>query len=59
MEATAVEPEFQKLYSYLFDLEHEGFPVEEMDRPKPNAIFVVNFDKVHYANLDTSQQSLS
>ncbi|KAG8370534.1 hypothetical protein BUALT_Bualt14G0127000 [Buddleja alternifolia] len=46
VEATAVEPEFQKLYSYLFDLEHEGFPVEEMDRPKPNAIFVVNFDKV-------------
>ncbi|KAG8370537.1 hypothetical protein BUALT_Bualt14G0127300 [Buddleja alternifolia] len=46
VEATAVEPELQKLYSYLFDIEHEGFPVEEMDRPKPSAIFMVNFDKV-------------
>ncbi|KAL0457511.1 UNVERIFIED_CONTAM: hypothetical protein Slati_1090300 [Sesamum latifolium] len=46
VEATAVEPEFEKLYSYLFDIEHEGYPVEEMDRPRPTAIFVVNFDKV-------------
>ncbi|KAL8481336.1 hypothetical protein ACS0TY_027740 [Phlomoides rotata] len=46
VEATAVEPEFEKLYSYLFDLENGGYPVEEMDRPKPTAIFVVNFDKV-------------
>ncbi|KAK4425967.1 hypothetical protein Salat_1790700 [Sesamum alatum] len=46
VEATAVEPEFEKLYSYLFDVENEGYPVEEMDRPRPTAIFVVNFDKV-------------
>ncbi|KAG6428284.1 hypothetical protein SASPL_112535 [Salvia splendens] len=46
VEATAVEPEFEKLYSYLFDLENGGFPVEETDRPRPTAIFVVNFDKV-------------
>ncbi|PIN07775.1 hypothetical protein CDL12_19642 [Handroanthus impetiginosus] len=46
VEATAVEPEFEKLYSYLFDLENRAFPVEEMDRPRPTAIFVVNFDKV-------------
>ncbi|KAL0348572.1 UNVERIFIED_CONTAM: hypothetical protein Sangu_1085000 [Sesamum angustifolium] len=46
VEATAVEAEFEKLYSYLFDIEHEGYPVEEMDRPRPTAIFVVNFDKV-------------
>ncbi|KAG9153135.1 hypothetical protein Leryth_012386 [Lithospermum erythrorhizon] len=46
VEATAVEPEFQKLYSYLFDMEHGGLSVEEMDRPWPNAIFIVNFDKV-------------
>lgn len=58
MEATAVEPEFEKLYSYLFDLENGGYPVEEMDRPKPTAIFVVNFDKVNFLNLDISLQCL-
>ncbi|KAL2229668.1 uncharacterized protein LOC105178880 [Sesamum indicum] len=46
VEATSVEAEFEKLYSYLFDVEHEGYPVEEMDRPRPTAIFVINFDKV-------------
>ncbi|CAA0829411.1 Unknown protein [Striga hermonthica] len=49
VEATTMEPEFEKLYSYLFDIEdidNEGHPVEEMDRPKPTAIFMVNFDKV-------------
>ncbi|KZV40058.1 hypothetical protein F511_24724, partial [Dorcoceras hygrometricum] len=46
VEATTVEPEFLKLYSYLFDLENTGYQAEEMDRPWPNAIFVVNFDKV-------------
>lgn len=51
VEATAVEPEFEKLYSYLFDLENGGFPVEETDRPRPTAIFVVNFDKVNYTIL--------
>ncbi|KAI3469273.1 hypothetical protein Pfo_025936 [Paulownia fortunei] len=56
VEATAVEPEFEKLYSYLFDVENGGYPVEEMDRPRPTAIFVVNFDKVRidprYKELD-------
>lgn len=46
VEATAIEPEFQKLYSFLFDLEQGGYSVEDMDRPSPNAIFIVNFDKV-------------
>ncbi|CAI9776768.1 unnamed protein product [Fraxinus pennsylvanica] len=46
VEATTVEPEFQKLHSYLFDMENAGYSVEEMDRPWPTAIFVVNFDKV-------------
>lgn len=46
VEATAVEPEFDKLYSYLFDIENGGYPIEEIDRPRPTAIFVVNFDKV-------------
>ncbi|CAN4106330.1 unnamed protein product [Withania somnifera] len=51
VEATAVEPEFQKLYSYLFDLENWGESAEEMDRPWPTVIFIVNFDKVCVANL--------
>ncbi|XP_051127372.1 uncharacterized protein LOC127248866 [Andrographis paniculata] len=46
VEATAVESEFEKLYSYLFDINHEGYRAEEADRPKPTAIFMVNFDKV-------------
>lgn len=46
VEATKVEPEFLNLYSYLFDLETDGYRAEEMDRPRPTAIFIVNFDKV-------------
>lgn len=46
VEATTVESEFQRLYSYLFDLENKEYSVEEIDRPWPNAIFIVNFDKV-------------
>lgn len=46
VEATAVEPVFQKLYSYIFDMDIEGNSVREMDRPAPIAIFIVNFDKV-------------
>ncbi|CAH1421520.1 unnamed protein product [Lactuca virosa] len=44
--ATAVEPEFQKLYSYMFYFENIGYSIEEIDRPMPTAIFIVNFDKV-------------
>ncbi|KAL6519763.1 hypothetical protein OROMI_032657 [Orobanche minor] len=55
VEATSVEPEFEKLYSYLFDVENEGFPIEEMDRPRPAAIFVVNFDKVR---IDPSNKEI-
>lgn len=46
VEATAVEPVFERLYSYIFDMEDGGFSASEMDRPVPNAIFIVNFDKV-------------
>ncbi|KAL1334949.1 hypothetical protein HN51_063887 [Arachis hypogaea] len=46
VEATSVEPIFQKLYSYIFDMDSGGSSVIDMDRPVPNAIFVVNFDKV-------------
>ncbi|KAL3626614.1 hypothetical protein CASFOL_030163 [Castilleja foliolosa] len=60
VEATVIETEFEKLYSYLFDIEHEGIPVEETDRPKPTAIFVVNFDKVRIdpRNKDLDLDSL-
>ena len=40
-----MEPIFQRLYSFIFDME-PGYPANEMDRPVPVAIFVVNFDKV-------------
>lgn len=60
VEATAVEPEFQKLYSYLFDLENWGQSAEEMDRPWPTVIFIVNFDKVRLdpRNKDIDLDSL-
>ncbi|PSR92497.1 capsid protein [Actinidia chinensis var. chinensis] len=60
VEATAVEPVFQRLYSYLFDLESGGYSAEEMDRPVPNAIFIVNFDKVRMdpRNKDIDLESL-
>lgn len=45
VDATVVEPIFQKLYSFIFDME-SGYSATEMDRPVPSAIFVVNFDKV-------------
>ncbi|XP_015883199.2 uncharacterized protein LOC107419002 [Ziziphus jujuba] len=45
VDATAVEPIFQRLYSYTFDLDGMGSSVE-VDRPAPNAIFLINFDKV-------------
>lgn len=41
-----MEPIFQKLYSYTFDVDGMGSSTEEMDRPAPIAIFVINFDKV-------------
>ncbi|XP_017975595.1 PREDICTED: uncharacterized protein LOC18603670 isoform X1 [Theobroma cacao] len=46
VDATAVEPIFQKLYSYIFDIDNGGYSAKEMDRPVPTAIFIVNFDKV-------------
>ncbi|XP_047084329.1 uncharacterized protein LOC124695539 [Lolium rigidum] len=45
VEATAVEHIFERLYSFIFDIE-PGRSTTEMDRPVPVAIFVVNFDKV-------------
>ncbi|KAL3505618.1 hypothetical protein ACH5RR_031000 [Cinchona calisaya] len=60
VEATVVEAEFQKLYSFLFNMENGAQSVEEMDRPWPTAIFVVNFDKVRIdpRNKDIDLDSL-
>ncbi|OIW00150.1 hypothetical protein TanjilG_29140 [Lupinus angustifolius] len=46
VEATTVEPLFQRLYSYIFDMDSVGSSVTGMDKPVPSAIFIVNFDKV-------------
>lgn len=44
VEATAIEPTFDRLYSYLFGLPADAAP--ENNRALPNAIFVLNLDKV-------------
>lgn len=49
VDATAMEFEFHKLYSYIFDMDTGGYSAVEMDRPVPSAIFLVNFDKVKSA----------
>lgn len=54
VDATAVEPVFQKLYTYIFDVDNSGFNAAEMDRPVPSAIFIVNFDKVYSVILHNS-----
>lgn len=46
VDATAVEPVFQMLYSYMFDFDNEGLSSAEIDKPVPSVIFIVNFDKV-------------
>ncbi|KAI4334990.1 hypothetical protein L6164_013680 [Bauhinia variegata] len=46
VEATAVEPVFEMLYSYIFDMDAQGNSVTERDKTVPSAIFIVNFDKV-------------
>ncbi|XVF38877.1 hypothetical protein REPUB_Repub20aG0140100 [Reevesia pubescens] len=46
VDATAVEPIFQQLYSYIFDMDTGEYSAKENDRPVPIAIFIVNFDKV-------------
>ncbi|GJR72307.1 capsid protein [Tanacetum coccineum] len=51
VDATAVELEFHKLYSYLFDFENMGYNAEEANRPMPATIFIVNFDKVGFSIL--------
>ncbi|RAL47429.1 hypothetical protein DM860_013394 [Cuscuta australis] len=46
VDATGVEPEFQKLYTYLFDIDSGVHYGEEIDKAWPTAVFIVNFDKV-------------
>ncbi|KAJ9181790.1 hypothetical protein P3X46_005848 [Hevea brasiliensis] len=53
VEAAVVEPVFHKLYSYIFDMENMRYTAAENDRPVPNAIFIVNFDKVRMDPRDT------
>ena len=49
VEAVTVEPVFHKLYSYIFDLDNSEYSAKDNDRPVPNAIFLVNFDKVWFS----------
>ncbi|XP_057957341.1 uncharacterized protein LOC131150558 [Malania oleifera] len=60
VDATAVEPIFQMLYSYIFDVNNGGHSAVEIDRPVPHAIFIVNFDKVRMdpRNKDIDLDSL-
>ncbi|GAB4842998.1 hypothetical protein Ancab_012976 [Ancistrocladus abbreviatus] len=55
VEATTVEPVFQKLYSYIFDVDDTGDIASEMDRPVPTAIFIMNFDK---ARMDPKNKEI-
>lgn len=50
VDATVVEPVFQRLYSYIFDTDNSAVSAMELDRQVPSAIFVVNFDKVQPAS---------
>ncbi|KAF2310295.1 hypothetical protein GH714_007618 [Hevea brasiliensis] len=52
VEAAVVEPVFHKLYSYIFDMENMRYTAAENDRPVPNAIFIVNFDKKYRNRFD-------
>lgn len=46
VEATTIEPTFQRLYTYLFGMEEGSYSAAEIKGPVPNAIFILNFDKV-------------
>ncbi|KAG2263384.1 hypothetical protein Bca52824_070463 [Brassica carinata] len=46
VEATKVESAFDRLYSYIFDMDVGAGSAGTSDKPIPSAIFVVNFDKV-------------
>lgn len=46
VDATIVEPVFQKLHSYIFDVDNGENYETETDRPAPTSIFVLNLDKV-------------
>eukprot|EP01018_Ginkgo_biloba_P009440 Gb_29085 [translate_table: standard] len=46
VDAASVEPTFQRLYTYLFGNDEGSYSAAEMNRPVPNAIFILNFDKV-------------
>lgn len=52
IEATAVEPTFDRLYSYLFGLPADAHSSEELNRALPNAIFILNTDKVRVSSFE-------
>ncbi|CAN6923198.1 unnamed protein product [Brassica oleracea] len=60
VEATKVESAFNRLYSYIFDMEVGAGSAGTADKPIPSAIFVVNFDKVRMdpRNTDIDLDSL-
>lgn len=61
VDATVMEPVFQRLYSYIFDTESAAYSTaDDMDRQVPSAIFIVNFDKVRMdpRNKDINLDSL-
>ncbi|KFK23125.1 hypothetical protein AALP_AAs72355U000600 [Arabis alpina] len=46
VEATKVESAFNRLYSFIFDMDVEAGKATVETKPIPSAIFVVNFDKL-------------
>ncbi|XP_068660412.1 uncharacterized protein [Aristolochia californica] len=59
VEAATVEPIFEKLYSYIFEMDL-GYSPKETDKPDPSVIFIVNFDKVRMdpRNKDIDLESI-
>ncbi|KAJ7566052.1 hypothetical protein O6H91_02G086100 [Diphasiastrum complanatum] len=58
IEATSVEPSFQKLYTFLFGFGADTNLATEMNSPVPNAIFILNFDKVRMDPRNSSEVDL-
>lgn len=54
VEATKVESLFNSLYTYLFGYEAETTSAADLNRPVPNAIFILNFDKVRMDPRNTT-----
>ncbi|CAM6099683.1 unnamed protein product [Calypogeia fissa] len=55
VEATTLEPTFDKFYNFLFNIGKDS-PAPDMNQPVPNAIFIMNYDKVR---MDPRQNDTS